>query len=325
MLERIQAQPGLQDSALVCPVPLADDQVNLFFSLPGAPPLPPGTPNTADFASISPNYFHVMGIPLLRGRIFNDLDSPTSPRVAIISEALAHDYFPNENPIGKQVTIGFPPQTNVAREIVGVVADVHNVSLHKDPGPMVYVPFSQQPFWGSPVIIKTAQSTSAVAAAVRRVVWGIDRDLPVTDIASMPDALASSVAQPRFRTWLLGLFGVVALLLSAAGIFGVVSYSVSCRAQEFGVRMALGAPPHAILTMVLREGLKLAAVGLGAGVVAALVLARLLKSVLFGVAANDPLTFVSSAVFLVFVALLACYIPARRAMRVDPMVALRYE
>jgi putative ABC transport system permease protein len=325
MLERIQSQPGLRDSALVCPVPLADDQVNLAFSLPGAPPLAPGTPNGADFASVSPAYFRVMEIPLLRGRIFNDLDSPTSPRVAIVGEALARAYFSNGSPIGKQIAIGFPPQTDVVREIVGVVADVHQKSLHQDPGPMVHVPFSQQPFWGSPVVIRTSQSASAVAAAVRQVVWSIDPNLPVTDIASMPDALASSVAEPRFRTWLVGLFGLVALVLSAAGIFGVISYSVSTRTREFGVRLALGARPREILKMVLGEGLRLAAVGLGVGAVAALALAQLLKSVLFGVAASDPLTFIGTATFLLAVALAACYIPARRATRIDPVVALRYE
>ena len=325
LLERVQAQPGLQDSALVIPVPLADGQINLPFSIPGAPPLAPGTPSTADYVSVSPGYFRVMGVPLLRGRIFNDLDEATSPRVAIISAALAKVYFPNQDPVGREISISFPPDKNVVRRIVGIVADVHDVSLHQAPGPMVYVPYAQQPFWGSPVIVKTTQSPSAVAAAVRQVVRSIDPNLPVTEIASMPDVLASSVAVPRFRTWLLGLFGFVALILATVGIFGVISYSVSCRTQEFGVRIALGASGGAIGRMVLRESLLLAAAGLSAGMVAAVALAQFLKSQLYGVGATDPLTFVGTVALLLGVALAAGYLPARRATRVDPMVALRYE
>jgi len=325
LLEGIQAQPGLQDSALVIPVPMADGQINLAFTIPGAPPPAPGTPSSADYVSVSPGYFRVMGIPLLRGRIFNDSDEATSPRVAIISEGLAQFYFPNQDPIGREIGINFPPDKSVVRRIVGIVADVHDVSLHKAPGPMVYVPYAQQPFWGSPVVVKTTQSASAVAAAVRQVVRGIDPNLPVTEVASMPDVLASSVAEPRFRTWLLGLFGVVALILATVGIFGVISYSVSCRTQEFGVRIALGASRGMIGRMVLRESLLLAAAGLSGGVVAALALAQFLKSQLYGVGASDPLTFAGTVALLLGVALAASYLPARRATRVDPIVALRYE
>jgi putative ABC transport system permease protein len=325
LLERIQAQPGLEDSANAAPLPMADGSISLPFSIADSPPLPPGTPTTADYVAVSPNYFHVMGISLLRGRTFNSGDSPSAPRVALINEALAQFYFPNQNPLGKRLIFGFPPDTNVPREIVGVVGDVRDVSLHKDPGPMMYVPFAQEPFWGADVVVKSTLAPASVISSIRRAAWSIDKNLPVTNVASMPDVLESSVAQPRFRTWLLGLFGVLAVLLAAAGIFGVISYSVSCRTQEIGIRVALGATSQTIRKMVLLEGLKLAGAGLGVGAIAALGLARFLKSELFGVGAADPLTFFGAAALLVVVALAACYIPARRATRVDPMVALRYE
>jgi putative ABC transport system permease protein len=325
LLDRIQAQPGLKDSANAAPLPLADGSINLPFSIADSAPLPPGTPNTADYVAVSSNYFRVMGIPLLRGRTFNSDDSPSAPRVALINEALAQFYFPNQNPLGKRLVFGFPPDTNVSREIVGVVGNVRDVSLHKDPGPMMYVPFAQEPFWGADVVIRSTLAPSSVISSIQQAARSIDKNLPVTDIASMPDVLESSVAQPRFRTWLLGLFGVLAVLLAAAGIFGVISYSVSCRTQEIGIRVALGASSQTIRSMVLREGLKLAGAGLGVGAIAALGLARFLKSQLFGVGAADPLTFFGAAALLVIAALAACYIPARRATRVDPMVALRHE
>jgi putative ABC transport system permease protein len=325
LLERIQAQPGLQDSALAVPLPLADGCVNLGFSILNHAPLPPGTPSTADYVSVSPGYFRVMGIPLLRGRTFVSEDSPSAPRVAIINEALARFYFPDQDPLGQRLVFGFPPDTNISRQIVGIVGDVRDVALHQGPGPMMYVPFAQAPFWGACVVARSPLAPSSVLGAIRQAVQGIDSNLPVTDVATMTGVLHSSVAQPRFRARLLSLFGVVALLLSAVGIFGVISYSVSSRTREFGIRVALGASPRSLRRMVLQEGLKLAAAGLSAGIIAALVLAQFLKSLLYGVGAYDPLTFVGAAILLVVVALAACYIPARRATRADPLVALRYE
>lgn len=324
LLARVQASHGLQDSAIGVPLPLADGFINLGFAIAGNPP-PQGLPSTADYVSVSPNYFHVMGIPLIRGRSFSVEDSPSAPRVAVISEALAQIYFPNQDPIGKQLIFGFPPNGNVSREIVGVVGDVRDVSLSQAPGPMMYVPCAQAPFWGAVVVAKSSLNPSSAIAAIRQAVSNIDRELPVTDAGFLADSLNASVAQPRFRTLLLGLFGVLALVLAAAGIFGVISYSVSCRTRELGIRMALGASPRAIRRMVLQEGFRIAAIGLGIGVIAALALTRFLKSQLYGIGATDPYTFLGAAILLLIVALAACYIPARRAMRVDPMVALRYE
>jgi putative ABC transport system permease protein len=326
LLERIHAQPGLQDSALVVPLPLdAQGFVSLSFTIVGNPPLPRGTIQDADSVSVSPNYFHVMSVPLLRGRLFNRQDAMSAPPVTIISEAMARRYFANENPLGRHLVFGLPFNGIASREIVGVVGDVRDAALHQAPRPMMYVPFAQAPFWGGEVVVKSALNPASIVAAIRQQVHDIDPNLPVTDFESLSYAVQSTAAQPRFRTLLLGLFGLVALVLSAAGVFGVISYSVSRRTHELGIRMALGATPAGILKMVLREGSRLAAAGLAVGLVAALILTRFLRTILFEIKPEDPLTFAAVAILLALVALAACYIPARRATRVDPMVALRYE
>ncbi|HKT52308.1 MAG TPA: ABC transporter permease, partial [Candidatus Angelobacter sp.] len=325
LLQRIQAQPGMENTAMAVPLPIANGLVNLTFVLPDHAPLPTGTSDSADYVSVSPKYFSVMGIPLVQGRLFTEDESASSPRVALISESFARRYFANENPVGKKITFGFPPDGNITREIVGVVGNVRDVGLTQEPGPMMYVPFAQAPFWGGVLVVKSKLPASTVAGAIRQAVASIDKDLPVTDIETMPSVLDASVAQPRFRTWLLSAFGMVALLLAAAGVYGVVSYSVASRTREFGVRASLGASPGLIARLVLKEGISLAAAGLAAGLCAAVVLGRFLRSELYGVGAYDPLTFAVSMAVLLGVAIAACYIPARRAMRVDPMVALRYE
>ncbi len=220
---------------------------------------------------------------------------------------------------------GFPPNGNVPREIVGVVGDVRDVALSQKPGPMMYVPFAQAPLYGGEVVVRSSLSASSVAAAIREAVHSIDKNLPVTDVASFPDALGQSISRERFRTFLLGSFSAIALLLAAVGIFGVISYSASQRSQEIGIRMAIGAQRRDILRLILGQGAKLALLGLGIGVVFALLLTRLIASLLYDVSATDPLTFGGVAILLLGVAVTACYIPARRAMRVDPMVALRYQ
>ncbi|HEV2490426.1 MAG TPA: ABC transporter permease [Candidatus Acidoferrales bacterium] len=325
LLARVQASPGMQDSAIGAPLPLADGFINLGFDIEGRPQPPRGLPGTADYATVGPNYFHVMGIPLLRGRLFTLKDSPSAPRVALISETLAQAYFPSQDPLGKRLIFGFPQNGNASREIVGVVGDVRDISLSRPPAPMMYVPFAQAPLWGAVVITKTSLSPATAVATIRHAAASIDSDLPVTNTGLLADSLEVSVAQPRFRTLLLSLFGALALVLASAGIFGVISYSVSCRTRELGIRMALGATPEAIRRMVLQEGFRIAASGLAVGLIAALALTRFLKGQLYGIGATDPYAFVGAAILLLIVALAACYMPARRAMRVDPMVALRYE
>ena len=326
LLVRLHAQPGLRDSALAAPLPMdRQGEATLAFSIVGNPPLPPGKSTTADYATVSPDYFHVMRIPLLRGRFFSEQDSPSSPNVAIISETLSRRYFPNQDPIGRQMRFGLLSNSNVSREIIGVVGDVRDVALSRKPGPMMYVPFVQAPLWGGEVVVRSSSSVSSVAAAIRRTVRSIDKDLPVTDVESFPKAVVASVAQERFRTLLMSSFSGIALILAAVGIFGVISYSVSQRTHEIGIRIALGAQQHNVLRLILGQGTKLALLGLGAGAVAGLLLTHLMASLLYGVSATDPLTFGAVCIILLAVAVTACYVPARRAMRVDPMVALRHE
>jgi putative ABC transport system permease protein len=325
LMMRLQAKPGLQDSAIAVPLPILNNSINLPFAIAGNPPLEQGATDTANYVAASPRYFHVMGISLMRGRLFSEDDSASTPPVALISEALARRYFPGENPLGRQLIFGFPPHGDVAREIVGVVADIHDVSIASNPGPMMYVPFAQVPFWGSEVVVRSSLGAAEIAAAIRTETHSIDKDLPVTDIESFPEAMHASVAEPRFRTMLLGLFSAIALLLAAIGIFGVISFSVSRRTLEIGVRMALGATPASIRHMVLGESAKLVLFGLAAGIPAALILTHFLSALLFGITPTDPLTFISVALLLMLVALAAAYLPARRAIRIDPMAALRCE
>src|SRR5215469_7249857 len=326
LLVRLHAQPGLRDSALAAPLPMdRQGEATLAFSIVGNPPLPPGKSTTADYATVSPDYFHVMRIPLLRGRFFSEQDSPSSPNVAIISETLSRRYFPNQDPIGRQMRFGLLSNSNVSREIIGVVGDVRDVALSRKPGPMMYVPFVQAPLYGGEVVVRSSSSVSSVAAGIRQTVRSIDKDLPVTDVASFPNVLGASVAQERFRTLLMSSFSGIALILAAVGIFGVISYSVSQRTHEIGIRIALGAQQHNVLRLILGQGTKLALLGLGAGAVAALLLTHLMASLLYGVSATDPLTFGAVCFFLPAVGVTACYAPARPPLRVDPWVALRHE
>jgi predicted permease len=325
LLRRLQAQPGFHDSAVGIPLPLAHPVVvTLPFDIPGSPPLP-GTTRTGDYVAASPGYLGVMGIPLIKGRWFNGQDRPSEPLVTVISETLAQRYFPNEDPIGKLLSFSFPPTPGVPRQIVGIVGDVHDTSLGKAPEPMMYVPYAQEPFWGAEVVVRSRLSIGAIAKTIRSQVEQMDKNLPVTGIEAMPAAIDTTVAQPRFRAWLVGLFGVIALILAAAGIFGVISYSVACRTREIGIRMALGATPANVLRQILGESARFVLVGLAVGVAVSLGIVRLFASLLFGVHPADPLTFLGVGCLLVAVALLACYIPARRAMQVDPIVALRQE
>lgn len=325
LMTRLKAQHGLEKSALAVPLPILDNAVTLPFTIAGNPPLPDGKADTANYVSASPQYFQVMGVSLVRGRLLQADDSATMPAVALISEALARRYFPNENPLGRHIIFGFPPNGNVSREIVGIVADIHDVSLAKTPGPMMYVPFAQEPFWGAEIVVKGELNTGDVAAAIRAETHNIDPNVPVTEIETLPEALHASVAQPRFRTLLLAIFGGIALLLATVGIYGVISFSVARRTGEIGLRMALGATPASLRRMVLGESVKLALIGLAAGVPAALLLARFLSTLLFAVTPADPLTFIGVPVLLAVVALAAGFFPARKAMRVDPMIALRCE
>jgi len=325
LLAVIHSEPGLERAAVAIPLPLADGNVNLAFDIVGAPKVAQAETHTANYVAASTEYFRVMGIPLLSGRAFDERDRMPAAPVALISQAMARTYFPNQQPIGKHIVFGFPPDPGISREIVGVVGDVRDVGLGADPGPMMYAPFAQAPFPGAVIAVKSPLELAPVASAIRRSVARLDKDLPVTDVAEMTQVLETSVAQPRFRTQLIALFAAIALALAASGIFGVISYSVSCRTNEIGIRVALGATRPQILKMVLGETLTLAAIGLAVGIPASLAAARLLGTMLFGVSARDPRTLLAVGLSLTAVALAAGYVPARRAVRIDPLQALRHE
>ena len=322
-LERMNALPGAQEAAVAVPLPLSDSYINLAFEIEGRSPHSKSDAPTTDFVAISPNYFHVMQVPLLRGREFSDADSESGPKVCAISSSLAQQLFPNENALGQRILIGYP--ANSAREIVGIVGDVKDSDLSARQSTQIYVPFVQNPFWAADIAVRVHGNPSALSGTLREQIRAIDSALPVAEVRPMAEVIGSSIAQPRFRTTLLSLFGAAALLLAAIGIYGVLAYTVAQQTREIGIRIALGANPGKVLRLVLGRGLRLAGFGTAIGILAALMLTQLLNSLLFGVSATDPVTFAAVAGLLLGVALLACYVPARRAMRVDPMVALRYE
>lgn len=325
LLTGLHLEPGLRDSAIAIPIPLANKSVNLAFDVAGSPLHSSSSSRTADYVSVSPEYFRVMGVPLVAGRFFDQRDKLSSLPVSVISSAMARVYFPHQNPIGKQLVFAFPPRAGFAHEIVGVVGDVRDAALGDVPGAMMYVPYMQEPFWGANLVIRSTLSTSSVADAVRRETEKIDTNLPVSDVAALPEILDASVAQPKFQTLLLTIFAAIALMLAATGIFGVISYSVSCRTQEIGIRLAVGASRGDILWMVSRHTLILTMTGLAIGIPCALAASHLLGHMLFGISADDPATLVFTAFALALVAAIAGYVPARRATRVDPVIALRYQ
>lgn len=324
-LTGLQAEPGLRDSAVVVPRPIVEGNINLPFAIVDAPALSAGAARTANYVSVTPGYFRVLAVPLVSGRLFDHRDVSAAARVTVISQAMARRYFPHEDPLGKRLSFGFPPDGMVVREVVGVVGDVRDVALGQEPGPMMYVPFAQAPFWGANLVVRSQLSPSTVAAAIRRHVRTLDSGLPVTAVGPMPDVVERSVADAKFRALLLTLFAGMALVLAGTGIFGVISYSVVSRTREIGIRVALGARRDAIVGMVLRETLLLTAWGIAVGIPAAMVASRLLRHMLFGVPPYDPTTVTVVAAGLVCVAMVAAYVPARSALRVDAIVALRQE
>ncbi|MFY9611393.1 MAG: ABC transporter permease [Blastocatellia bacterium] len=286
-----------------------------------------GRPLAADanalYDSVSPNYFRTIKARLLEGREFTDLDDTGTPPVAMINETLARRYFPNKDAIGKRISINYL-RTRKTPEIVGVVRDVAQGELGKIQ-PQIYVPYQQQPWLSESLIVRAVGDPEAVKNDVQRVIWSVDKNQPVSRVDSPERALGNSLGEPRLYMTLLGVFAALALVLAAVGVYGVIAYSVAQRTHEIGIRTALGAQPRDVLALVLGQAMKLIVAGVAFGVAGALALTRLLSSLLFNVSATDPITFVSVAALLMGVALLACYVPARRALRVDPMVALRCE
>jgi putative ABC transport system permease protein len=324
MEKRVGAASGIEAAGFALEAPLAGDQQGTEILIEGEAKPQPGEDHHTGFTFVTPGYFRAMGIPLLRGRAFTEQDTPQSPPVVVINEALARRYFPGTDPLGKRVRLGFNDE--VAREVVGVVGAVHQSALSEEARPGTYTPFQQVP-WSRTMtlVVRSNLQPTAALASVREQLRAVEQDAPIYDVKSMNEIVAESVARPKFAALLLGVFAGVALLLASIGLYGVISYSVTQRTREIGIRMALGAQPKDVLQMVLGAGLRLILTGLLIGVAASFALTRLMKSLLFGVTATDPLTYVGVCAMLSAVALLACYLPARRATKVDPMEALRYE
>jgi putative ABC transport system permease protein len=278
---------------------------------------------------ISSRYFHVLGIPLLRGREFDSREREESPRVAIINDQMARKYFSNEDPVGKQIKLGRPDGKAPWLTIVGVVGDEKRTIVYQEMGDvepaLVYLPVEQSAGTSMGLLLRVAGSSLGLSPVLQKEVARLDSSVPVYDVKAMTDRYSEFLAHPRFRAMIMGILAALTLLLAAVGIYGVLARSVSQRTQEIGVRLALGAERRDILSLILRQGTELTLIGVGIGIMAAMALTRLMRSLLFGVSSTDLLTLVSVALLLTFVAMLASYIPARRAMRVDPIVALRYE
>jgi putative ABC transport system permease protein len=325
LLGRIRALPGVQSASGVLPLPMSSDVIRTSFEIEGRPTAKSDLPRT-QFRTIALDYFQTMRIPLIRGREFTARDGAKANPVVIVNQTLARQIFPNEDPIGKHIKPGvsaFGPE--VMREIVGVVGDVKHRNLWQGPDPESYVPYDQVPVGSMIVVARSTGDPMQLLPAVREQLHAVDAELPVYSVQTLEQYVSNSLAQRRFTSLLLGVFAGSGLLLAVVGLFGVVSYSVEQRTHELGVRVAIGAERRDILKLVLGYGMGMTAIGIAAGIIGTLAISRVFASQLYGVSASDPLTFASTALLLLVVALVACYLPARRATRIDPIVALRYE
>jgi predicted permease len=322
LLERVDALPGVRSATLAETVPLELGGASESIQAEGRTP-PPGEPSEVNMIAAGPHYFRTMGIPLLRGREFSETDRDGAPLVAIVNETLARRFWPNEDPVGRRLTRGDPPNTYIT--VIGVAKDGKYRSLGEQPRATFYLPLLQGYEHWVTLHVKTDGNPLALASAVRREVHALDPDLPVFNVRTMMEHLGTAYFLARTTATVLGLFGGLALLLASVGLYGVMSYGVAQRTREIGIRMALGAQAGDVLRLVVSEGMKLAAVGMALGLVAAIAATRYAASLLYGLSATDPATFAGVAAVLVAVALLACWLPACRAARVEPIVALRYE
>ncbi len=337
LTEQLKTIPGVEVVSAINHLPLAGDVWGRAIVIEGRPLPPPGQREGATFRVARPDYFQTMGIQMRAGREFNDRDTPDAPRVVIVNETLARQQWPSENPLGKRLTLGDPRDSSQTLQwltVVGVVRDVKQDNWMAAPSNEIYLPFQQEAdFYGGTagrntsmtLVLRTSVEPQSLTKAVPEMVRKLDRNLPVSGVVSMEQVVADTLWQPRFNLQLMGLFAALALVLAAIGLYGVMSYSVTQRTHEVGLRMALGAGRRDVLKLLVGQGMKLALLGVGIGVLTALALTRLMAKLLFGVSATDPLTFTALALLLTVVALLACWIPARRATKVDPLNALRYE
>jgi predicted permease len=323
MLEQIRAIPGVKSVGLVNTLPITGGAATNFV-IQGRPALSPRDEPIANINIVDSGYFRAVGIPLIAGREFTENDTQQSARAMIINQTMAKEFWPNESPLGKRVTMKNwgPPLTG---EVVGIVGDTRADGVAENIYPMIYWPYFQFPQNFNSFVVRADGDPTRLIAPIKERIWSIDRALPISKIATMDQLISDSLTRRRLNLILLSIFATAALLLAAVGIYGVMSYSVSRRTNEMGVRIALGAQASDVLILILKQGLSVAALGMGVGIAAALALTRLMSTLLFGISATDPFAFGAVAIALMIVAVLACYIPARRATRVDPMTALRNE
>jgi putative ABC transport system permease protein len=321
VVQRIGALPGVTSVGAVDNLPLGGSDVHSF-GIVGRSAFDPGDEPSGEFSVVTPRYFSAMGIPLTKGRYFAEGDGEENPRVAIINEALATRYWPKEDPLGKKITIDFEREP---REIVGVVGNVRHLGLDQQEPLQVYTPHSQVGSAAMFLVVRTTSHPLNLAPSVRAVVEAVDNDQPVYDIQTMEQRLSNSISPRSFNMLLLGIFAAIALVLAGGGIYGVMSYYVTQQTHEIGIRMAMGADQAKVLTLVVGKGLVILFCGLAIGVAVAFAFSRVMSGLLFGVSTFDITSILGASVLLTTVGLLACYIPARRASKVDPIVALRHE
>ncbi len=326
LVRRLRAVPGVRDAGVSMGLPLTGMSFSLSFEVSGKPKPADGEEPSAQVRVVSPEYFRTMGIPVRRGRTFTDGDRQGSTPVLVMTETAAKRFFPGENPIGRHITFGWSRDSvHLQGDVVGIIGDVKQSELSTAALPEIYVPFAQWPVEYVQAVIRTTGEPHSVESAARAVVHELDPNLPMYEVRTLERIVAESVARPRFYMLLLASFAAVALLLSAVGIYGVIAYLVTMRTRELGIRIALGASHADVLRLVMGESVRVTLVGLAIGIAGALLLSRLLATLLFGVAPTDPLTFALVALTLGAVALAASIIPARRAAKLDPLLAIRAE
>ncbi|HSE36684.1 MAG TPA: ABC transporter permease, partial [Blastocatellia bacterium] len=323
LVERTSALPGVVAAGLSQSLPIQDDYL-LGFNIQGRPPVSPGEGKSTNYYAVTPDYFTAMGIPLLRGRLFTERDNNNAPPVAIINETMAKQYFPDEDPIGKGINVTQGPAEKF-REIIGIVGDVKQYGLARPSPLQTYEPYIQMPFSVGTLVVRTEGNPAALSGAIRSEVLAIDKEQPVSRVRTLDQIVSGSVQQQHFLMLLVGVFAAVALILAAVGLYGVMNYAVTQRTHEIGIRMALGASGGNVLKLIVGHGMMLAFIGVAIGLAGAFALTRLIETLLFSISTTDPLTFAGISVLLTGVALVACLAPARRAIKVDPMLALRHE